>query len=84
MHFVGFRDERYWKDEQYQRAVEIFGRPDFFHRRWDMRAYQEIAPGDTVVWANMGDGLAECLPPFLTYTFDDSHQDIVANGGATD
>ena len=46
VHFVGFRDERYW------RAVEAFGLPDFIHRGWDMRAQREIAPGDLVVFAS--------------------------------
>jgi len=33
VHFVGFRDGR-----QYQSAIKIFGKPDFFHRYWDDRA----------------------------------------------
>jgi hypothetical protein len=31
-HFVGFRDDRY------NRAIRVFGRPDFVHRFWDRRA----------------------------------------------
>ncbi len=46
LHFVGFHDDRYLA------AVRIFGRPDFFHRRWDQRARREIAPGDTIVFAD--------------------------------
>lgn len=45
LHFVGFRDDRYLS------AVRAFGPPDFIHRRWDMRAAREIAPGDTIVFA---------------------------------
>ena len=53
IHFVGFRDDRYWN------AVKVFGLPDFIHRRWDIRAQREIAPGDTLVFAR-GD---ERCPP---------------------
>lgn len=53
LHFVGFRDDRYWN------AVRVFGLPDFIHRRWDMRAQREIAPGDVIVFAT-GD---ETTPP---------------------
>jgi len=82
LHFVGFRDPRYWKAEpSYMRAVAIFGEPDFCHRVWDMRAMADIAPGDKVVWHNSAKGLGECMPPYMHYTFDDSRQDIVANGG---
>ena len=48
VHFVGFRDERYWS------AVKVWGRPSFIHRGWDMRAQREIADFDTVVFANGG------------------------------
>lgn len=46
VHFVGFRDDRYWN------AVRIWGVPDFVHITWDRYAGQDIAPGDTVVFAN--------------------------------
>ena len=36
VHFVGFRDDRYWN------ACRVFGLPDFIHRRWDKRAAREI------------------------------------------
>ena len=49
IHFVGFRDDRYWN------AVRVFGRPDFIHRRWDLRARREILPADTVVFALGGE-----------------------------
>lgn len=45
LHFVGFRDDRYWN------AVRVFGLPDFYHMAWDRRAQREIAEGDTVVFA---------------------------------
>jgi hypothetical protein len=53
IHFVGFRDDRYWN------AVKMFGYPDFIHRRWDLRAQREIMPGDTIVFARGG----ESQPP---------------------
>jgi hypothetical protein len=46
LHFVGFNADREW------RAVAIWGQPDFWHRTWDWRARQEIAPGDVAVFAN--------------------------------
>ena len=44
LHFVGFRGD------SYTNAVKVFGRPDFVHRLWDVRAIGDIAPGDTVVF----------------------------------
>lgn len=67
LHFVNFKDLRYQKDERAYRAVAIFGQPDFWHRRWDVRAMHEIAPGDVVVFAN---GTINDLP--ATGAFDDS------------
>ena len=61
VHFVGF------KGDEYARAVRIFGPPDFIHRQWDIRASQEIAPDDTVVFARASDA---CPPK--PYSFDDS------------
>lgn len=61
MHFVGFKDDRYWN------AVKTFGRPDFIHRRWDVRATHEVCEGDMVVFAE-GD---ENSPP-SEFAFDDS------------
>lgn len=51
VHFVGFRDDRYWS------AAAVFGKPHFIHRGWDLRAKTEIAPGDTVVFANGDDSV---------------------------
>ena len=64
LHFVGFRDP-----EQFQRAVRVFGAPDFVHRVWDVRAAHggEIAPGDTVVFAR---GTVDDPPS--PYAYDDS------------
>lgn len=45
IHFVGFRGEEYWS------AIKAFGKPDFIHRGWDMRAQREIADDDVVVFA---------------------------------
>lgn len=58
VHFVGFRDERYWS------AVKVWGRPSFIHRGWDMRAQREIAEGDTVVFAT---GEADQVPKVRSY-----------------
>jgi hypothetical protein len=61
LHFVGFRDDRYWV------ALRVFGAPDFVHRYWDHRARLEAVPGDTVVFA-YGTEQRECS----RYSFDDS------------
>jgi hypothetical protein len=61
VHFVGFRDDRF------HAAVKVFGRPAFFHRVWDVRAQSDIAPEDTVVFAE-GDE----TQPVRSFSFDDS------------
>jgi hypothetical protein len=49
IHFVGFRGD------EYLRAIRIFGKPDFIHRGWDLRALREIAEGDVVIFAKGDD-----------------------------
>lgn len=73
LHFVGFRDERYWS------AVKAFGLPDFYHRKWDARAKAEIMPGDVAVFA-----VGSEYDPVSLYGWDDSHEDIIARGGDRD
>lgn len=53
LHFVGLRGD------EYVRAQRVFGRPDFVHIGWDLRAQREIAPGDIVVFAR---GSADQVP----------------------
>lgn len=45
VHFVGFRDDRYWN------AVRIFGPPDMIHEAWDRYAADDCAPEDLVIFA---------------------------------
>lgn len=45
VHFVGF------KGNEFRRAVQVFGEPDFIHRKWDVRAQQEVVEGDVAVFA---------------------------------
>lgn len=45
LHFVGFRGD------EYVRACRMFGNPDLIHYDWDVRALQEFAPGDVMVFA---------------------------------
>ncbi len=45
-HFVGF------KGDEYTRACRVFGEPEYIHPVWDVRAEQELAPGDVIVYAN--------------------------------
>jgi hypothetical protein len=72
LHFVGFRDDAY------NRAVRVFGKPHFVHRSLDLRALTDIAPGDTVVFARDKDwdrlvrSWQVPLPPFNP--FYDSEQ----------
>ncbi len=60
VHFVGFRGA------EYRGAVAVWGRPDFFHYTNDPRWPGDVAPGDTVVFA---DG-CEARP--TSYAFNDS------------
>jgi hypothetical protein len=61
MHFVGFKDDRVFA------ALKVFGPPDFWHRKWDKRAVDEVVPGDWCVFAD-GDENSKVDP----YGFDDS------------
>lgn len=70
LHFVGFKDDRYWN------AVKVFGLPDFYHRNYDMRARQEIVEGDVAVFA-----VGSIDDPPKSISWDDSQQDILARGG---
>lgn len=45
VHFVGFRDDRYWN------AVCVFGPPDMIHQTWDIYAANDVAPWDVAVFA---------------------------------
>ena len=45
IHYVGFRDERYWN------AYRIWGGPRMIHRRWDRIARHDVGPGDVVIFA---------------------------------
>jgi hypothetical protein len=46
VHYVGFRDDRYWS------AYRVFGGPRVIHRWWDQRAKREIADCDIVIFAD--------------------------------
>lgn len=61
LHFVGFKDDRYYN------AVKVFGKPDFIHRFWDYRAVCEVAPIDTVIFADGDETQA-----VREYAYDDS------------
>ena len=75
LHFVGFKDDRYWS------AVKVFGLPDFYHRVFDVRAKQEIVPGDVAIFAE-GDELSPLACDYRgnLVSWDDSQQDIIARG----
>lgn len=49
VHFIGFRDTK-----QYWLACQVFGKPDFIHIKWDIRAAHggEIADNDILVFAS--------------------------------
>jgi len=63
VHFVGFKNDRVYN------AIKTFGKPDFWHRRWDARAVCEVCDGDTVIFA---DGDEHSV--IDVYAFDDSAQ----------
>lgn len=67
LHFVGFVHPAQAHDPNYDRAVRLFGVPDFVHRRYDWRAKAEIMPGDVAVFAKHIDPDAPA-----THAFDDS------------
>ena len=52
LHFVGFRNDRYWN------AVRVWGLPDMIHPDWDGYAVGDVAPVDTVVFAQGDAGQA--------------------------
>jgi len=64
VHFVGFRGD------EYTAAVRVFGRPNFIHRIWDIRAAAEIQPEDLVVFAREKDWANLRKPN--KFAFDDS------------
>lgn len=64
VHFVGFRGD------EYVNAVRVFGKPDFFHRFWNVRAQQEVQEGDVVVFARDKDWNRIAKPKLQA--FDDS------------
>ncbi|AMN41094.1 hypothetical protein RHPLAN_26560 [Rhodoplanes sp. Z2-YC6860] len=55
VHYVGFRDDRFWN------AYRIWGGPRIIHRWWDKRAQREIGPDDIVIFAE-GDWRQEPKP----------------------
>ncbi len=61
IHFVGFKNDRF------NTAVAVFGKPDFIHRFWDYRAVCEVQENDIVVFAD-GDE----TQPVNPFAFDDS------------
>jgi hypothetical protein len=68
LHFVGF------KGDEYTSAVRAFGRPDFIHRKNDVRLVfgGELGPHDRIVYAN---GSEKAV---LLSAVDDSNIDVQA------
>jgi len=64
VHFVGFRGN------EYVNAVRVFGKPDFVHRSWDIRAQQEVDQNDRVIFARTRD--LERIQTPKSQAFDDS------------
>ncbi len=62
LHFVRF------KGEEYLSAVQVFGKPDFFHRQNDIRLLYggEVAENDILVFANNSEN------KFSKWAFNDS------------
>lgn len=64
IHFVGFRGD------EFNRAIKVFGKPDFIHRNFDTRVFgggEFDKDNDIVIFANSSD--AKTPSPFA---FDDS------------
>lgn len=49
IHFIGIRDD------QYRRAVLIWGVPDFYHHWHDRRVYGDVGDGDVLVFGDKAD-----------------------------
>ena len=49
VHFVGFRGE------EYNRAVRVFGLPDFIHLVHDRRMYGDVGDGDLLIFGPKAD-----------------------------
>jgi hypothetical protein len=49
VHFIGFRGD------EFNRAIRIFGQPNFIHMWHDHRMYGDVGDGDTLVFANKAD-----------------------------
>jgi len=66
IHFIGFDPKNTTK---WNNAVRVFGKPDFVHRHWDVRAAfgGEFAPGDIRIFAVGTD-----RDPPNPFAFDDS------------
>lgn len=70
LHFVGCWDG----DEVFDSAMLVFGAPDFVHRKWDVRATTDVAPGDTVVFLRDKDWTRFENSDPCAHAFDDSEQ----------
>lgn len=64
LHFIGFLHPNIGPSVDYDKAVRVFGKPDFVHRYWDVRAKQELAPGDVAIFAS-----GSIDDPVNVYTF---------------
>jgi hypothetical protein len=73
LHFINFGDERVYA------ARHIFGEPDFYHRNWDYRAFQEVVPGDVAIFAT-----GTINDPPKSTSWDDSEANIRAWGTPED
>jgi hypothetical protein len=62
VHFVGFKNSF-----QLHQAMKVFGKPDFMHRKWDVRAKHEVMANDVAVFAT-GTAADHAIHP----SFDDS------------
>jgi hypothetical protein len=45
LHFIGFRGD------EYNRAIRVFGPPDFIHMLHDHRMYGDVGPDDVLIFA---------------------------------
>lgn len=68
VHFVGFNPNDTMK---WDRAVRVWGQPDFMHAIYDYRVKGETMPGDTVVFAR-GDDNPQYMK-FYPYTEDEAY-----------
>ena len=81
VHFIGFDPN----SVSFSKACALFGKPDFIHRKYDIRTHfgGELAAGDTLVFATDKDYARYVNNDPYPYAVDDSAMDIPSDKALT-